>query len=87
MQTGKIEANLVNLNREFNLPYINAPIAQKTTRSEKTILENIDLKFHQQEYNRLSENLKTVFNNSYLPEIPSAKEALNDLLVRLRIDS
>ena len=49
MQTGKIEANLVNLNREFNLPYINAPIAQKIAESEKTTLENVDLKFHQQE--------------------------------------
>jgi hypothetical protein len=39
MQTGIVEANLVNLNREFNLTYIDDLIARKLEGVEKSILE------------------------------------------------
>ncbi len=84
MNTGKIEANLVNLNQEFKLPYISDLIEQKKARSEKTTLKEVDLKFHHQEYQRLQEELEIAFNNSHLPENSSAKPELNSLLVQVR---
>jgi len=85
MQTGKIEANLGNLDREFNLTYLADLIALKIAGTEKEKIENIDLEFHQQEYERLSEKLLLASANSHLPNTPSAKNALNDLLIRVRL--
>ena len=38
MQTGKIEANIIELNQEFNLSYIADLIARKTESLEKSVL-------------------------------------------------
>jgi hypothetical protein len=46
MQTGEVEANLVNLNKVFNLPYIDDLISQKLTGLEKSVLSNNDVAFH-----------------------------------------
>ena len=85
MQTGIVEANLVRLNEKFNLPYLPDLIAQKLAGVEKSFLAKADVAFHQAEYNRLQTQLETAYQASSLPETPSAKEALNDLLVRLRL--
>ncbi|MEH2069491.1 MAG: nucleotidyltransferase domain-containing protein [Nostoc sp.] len=87
MQTGVIEANLVKLNEVFNLPYIPDLIAQKLADAEKSILSNVDLAFHQQEYERLRDRLQEAYETSTLPEAPTAKVALHNLLLRLRIKS
>lgn len=84
MNTGKIEANLNNLNEEFKLSYITDLIEQKQNQSEKTALENVDLEFHHREYQRLQEELKIAFNNSHLPDNSSAKPELNQLLLQTR---
>lgn len=86
MQTGIVEANLVQLNAEFNLAYIPDLIAQKLAGAEKSVLTDADVAFHQGEYNRLQTQLQEAYQASILPEAPSAKEALNDLLVRLRLN-
>lgn len=85
MQTGEIEANLVKLNEIFNLPYLPDLIACKLAGKEKVVVPEIDLVFHQQEYERLSSELQTASQNSSLPETPSCKSKLNDLLIRLRM--
>ncbi len=85
MQTGVIEANLVRLNEKFNLPYLPDLIAQKLAGAEKSFLAEADVTFHQGEYNRLQTQLQEATQASSLPETPSAKDALNDLLVRLRL--
>jgi uncharacterized protein len=85
MRTGVIEANLVNLNEEFKLPYIPDLIARKLEGAEKSILENADIAFHQLECDRLRNELEIAFQESTLPESPSAKNELHDLLVRVRM--
>jgi predicted nucleotidyltransferase len=85
MRRGEIEANLVTLNQEFKLPYIAELIARKLSGPEKSTLEDADVEFHQREYNRLRNELERAFQASQLPEAPSGKSALNDLLIRLRI--
>ena len=44
-----------------------------------------DLEFHQREYERLRAELEAAYQASDLPEVPTARPALNDLLVRLRM--
>jgi uncharacterized protein len=84
MQTGVIEANLVTLNKGFNLSYIPDLIERKLSGAEKQTLESADIEFHQKEYERLRIVLQTEYENSRLPEEPSGKSALNNLLIRLR---
>lgn len=85
MRSGAIEANLVKLNADAKLPYIDELIAIKTTGTEKETLNDADCEFHAREYERLMAALQTAYQESGLPESPSAKPALNDLLVRLRL--
>lgn len=87
MKTGEVEANLVKLNEVFKLPYIPELIARKLAGAEKSRLEDANLEFHLGEYERLRGELEEASSSSGLPESPSAKEALNDLLVRLRMVS
>lgn len=87
MRTGSVEANLVQLNEEFRLPYIPDLIARKLAGSEAEVLEGTDVSFHQREYERLQRELDQAHQNSTLPEAPSVKESLHNLLVRLRLES
>lgn len=86
MRTGEVEANLVRLNETFRLPFIPDLVHRKTGGKEKERLESADLDFHEREYQRLRVELESAFVESDLPEVPTATEALNDLLVRLRIE-
>lgn len=86
MRTGRIEANLVTLNDEFRLPYLNELIARKLTGPEKSKLEDADIPFHQSEYQHLRAQLQSAHETSHLPDLPGepTRAALNDLLIRLR---
>ena len=83
MKTGKIEANLVNLNQD-NISYISDLIAKKKAESEKTTLGKANLEFYRQEYEKLQNELEIAFENSHLPDNPSVKPELNSLLVEIR---
>lgn len=85
MRTGTVEANLVRLNEEAQLPYIPELVERKQTGSEKERLTQVDLAFHHREYERLRKELQDSFEASTLPEAPRAAEALHALLVRLRV--
>jgi predicted nucleotidyltransferase len=85
MRTGTVEANLVELNREYKLPYIDELILRKVTGTEKGLLQTPELGFHQREYERLIADLEAAGVASKLPEAPSSRAALNDLLVRVRL--
>ncbi|WP_445634776.1 Nucleotidyltransferase [Nostoc sp. DSM 114161] len=87
MQTGEVEANLINLNQVFNLPYIHDLIAQKLADSEKSVLSDVNVAFHQREYDSLRNKLQEAYESSLLPEAPSARAALHNLLIRLRMKS
>ncbi len=85
MRTGIVEANLVQLNEEFKLPYIPELIAQKLEGAEKSVLEEANLAFHRSEYDRLYHELEQASKESWLPEAPSCQDSLNELLVRVRL--
>jgi Predicted nucleotidyltransferase len=86
MRTGEVEANLRHLNLTFKLPYLDELIARKSEGAEQSHLEEADMAFHEKEYTRLQSELELASQNSHLSERPSSKEALNDLLVRARLN-
>jgi hypothetical protein len=53
MQSGSVEANLVRLNEEFRLPYLDELIARKVNGKEKGPLQDRDVAFYESEYHRL----------------------------------
>jgi predicted nucleotidyltransferase len=85
MRTGLVKSNLVELNEEARLPFIADLIARKQS-GENTTLDETDVAFHQCEYERLRVKLQAAHDASQLPELPSeeTRQALNDLLVRIR---
>jgi predicted nucleotidyltransferase len=85
MRTGIVEANLVTLNDgEFRLPYIDELVQRKVSRAEQTTLDTPEIEFHRGEYLRLVEVLESAGLESKLPETPTARQGLHDLLVRIR---
>ncbi len=87
MRTGKIEANLVVLNEEFRLPYISELVRRKIEGTEKGSLETDERDFHRAEYMRLIAKLEDAASKTDLRTEPSSRDALNDLLVRLRMSN
>lgn len=85
MRTGEVEANLVRLNEEARLGHVDELIARKLAGPEKSALDDADVEFHRREYERLVAELEDAQRASTLPEAPSARPALDDLLVRMRL--
>ena len=85
MRTGVIEANLVTLNEESKLPYVPDLIEQKLSGVEKQKVKEADMTFHESEYSRLRAQLENEFTHCKLPEKPTAKNELDDLLRRVRL--
>ena len=85
MKTGTIEANLKRLNETAKMVFVDDLIERKLGGAEKSTLTDAEMPFYESEYNRLLGELEDASSKSTLPERPAAKEELNDLLVRLRI--
>ncbi len=89
MRTGELEPNLPRLNEYAGLPYLPELIARKQAGGEQGLLEGADLSFHEAEVQRLLAELEGSLASSVLPTNPDARaiDALNDLLIRLRLRS
>jgi predicted nucleotidyltransferase len=85
MRTGVVEANLVRLNDAARLAHVTDLIDRKLAGPEQSVLDDASFNFHQREYERLRAELEACCQGSHLPEGPSARPALNDLLIRLRL--
>ena len=85
VRTGRVEANLQQLNEVFKHPMIEELIARKLAGAEQGRLLDGELDLHLTEYNRLSAELEQAGRETTLPDTPSARPALNDLLIRLRL--
>lgn len=85
MRTGTVEANLVRLNEWARLPYVPELIDRKQSGSEMERLSEVDLHFHQKEYERLRGELQQASATSCLPDTPPGADALHAHLVRLRL--
>ena len=85
MRTGVVEANVVTLNRDFKLPYVDELVARKTTGPEQGSVESDRIAFFESEFRRLMTLLETEGERSDLREEPEARAGLNDLLVRVKL--
>jgi hypothetical protein len=84
MRTGEVEANLVRLNGYFKLPYLAELIERKLAGPEKATLPDQDCSFHRAQYERLRAELAVAMNDSALPEAPSCRGKLDEMLIRIR---
>lgn len=85
MRTGEVEANIVNLNSTRKSQYIDELIKKKLETTENQTLTDTDLEFYKKEYVRLRSEVEEASKLSSLPEAPTARPALNDLLKRIRL--
>jgi predicted nucleotidyltransferase len=85
MRTGEIEANLVRLNQDAKLSWIPDLVARKLAGPEKATLDDADVAFHEAEVARLRGALEAAGVSSTLAEEPTARAALHDLLLRIRL--
>ena len=88
MRTGEVEPNLLRLNMEAKLPYVDDLIGRKLAGAERGTLDAADLGFHRGEVERLRGELLKAKEASTLPEIaPGVPEQLNDLLIGIRLQA
>jgi predicted nucleotidyltransferase len=87
LRHGEVEANLSKLNESAGLPFVSELVHRKQAGAEKERLDSSEIGYFEQEYQRLLAELELSGRQSKLPERPSGKEALNELLLRLRIGS
>jgi predicted nucleotidyltransferase len=85
VRTGEVEANLPLLNEDARLPYVAELVARKLAGPEKATIDDADVDFHRAEVARLRRALEEAAARSPLAEEPSARPALHDLLVRIRL--
>jgi uncharacterized protein len=87
METGEVEANLCVLNDHFRIPFIPDLIARKTGGAEQQVLGSDEMEYFERQFTEWEKRLLEAGEKTQLPSENSAKVALNDLLVRLRLRS
>jgi hypothetical protein len=76
---------LKRLNEQYKLVYIPELIDRKTRGTEHQTLDATETLFHASEYDQLRKRLEEEASKTSLPESQTARAALNDLLVRVRL--
>ncbi len=84
MRTGAIEANLVRLNDDAKLAYVDDLVARRLSGSEQGTLDDEKFELYLAQYTQLRANLECAHAASTLSESTAAGPDLNALLVRLR---
>jgi predicted nucleotidyltransferase len=86
MRTGEIETNLLRLNEDAKLPFVDDLVSLKLAGRESVEVAGIDVEFHRERVRRMIVDLEEAMHASSLPDVSEAEEPLNDLLVRLRLN-
>lgn len=86
LRTGEVEANLQALTERYPQPGIAGLIERKTTGAEHGRLQPGELTGHLTELDRLTTELTAAFEASTLPEQPTTWDALDDFVVRVRLE-
>jgi predicted nucleotidyltransferase len=84
MRTGNIEANLAVLNAEPRIPLIDQLLAMKLGGAEHETFPDLNREDCENLFQQLQQELITAHQATHLPQAPTAKPALNDLLIRIR---
>lgn len=83
LRTGEVEANLLTLNEAARLEFV-VELVERKAAAEHGQLSREDVDRYRGAYERLLAALIDAGERSSLPEQPTARDALNDLLLRLR---
>jgi len=86
MRTHEIEANLGVLNETYRLPFIPGLMAGKIGGAEKETLAPGEGEIFEQKFLALRERLREEAAQTTLPTETNARPALNDLLIRIRLN-
>ncbi len=86
MQTGEIVANLPVLNQRFGLAEIDELVDRKRSGAEKMLTDERELATHEGTLDRLESALQDAFEKSFLPEEATTAAALDDFVVRIRLE-
>lgn len=87
MRTGDVVANINVLNEEFRLTEVEELVQRKREGAEKMRLDDAEVALHEQHFDRLEAELNTARDSSQLPVEPTTTAALNELVVRLRLQA
>lgn len=85
MRSGQVESNLKKLNQEFMLGHIDELIDMKMAGCEKQVFHGKSLEWHEREFTRLCAELDAARATSTLPDEPSCRKDIDELLVRVRM--
>ncbi len=87
MQTGEVVAHIAALNERFRITRIDELAERKRRGAEAMRLDERDLAADAPLLDALEARLQAAHDESRLPEEPTTVEALNALVIRLRLDS
>ena len=87
MRTGVVISHLPTLNHHFELSEIDTLIARKREGQEKGLLDDAEFPEHERSLNELEGELRKAHEKSALPEEPSTVAALDELVVRTRLEA
>lgn len=87
METGEVVTNIHLLNGRFNFSEIDELIARKRSGAEKMELNDRDMDEHSVLLDRLEAKLQEAHYASQLPDEPTSAAALQDFVVRIRLDA
>lgn len=85
MRTGRVVANLLDLNDESPIGEIDELVARKRAGAERMLLSDRELARHATLLDGLEASLQRAHDESHLPEEATTRDALDDLVVRLRL--
>jgi hypothetical protein len=86
MRTGEVVANLAVLNDLFRSPEVDELVSRKRSGAEKMPLNAGEIAAHERRLDQLETDLELAFIESSLPNEPTTVSALNDFVVRLRLE-
>ena len=87
MRTGEIVANIAALNDAFRIAAVSELVQGKREGAERLRLEAAEVALHDVELDELEKMLAEAHAGSALPEEPTTRDALEDFVIRLRLET
>lgn len=87
MRTGEFVANINVLNAMFKVGIVDELVQRKREGAEKMLLGAGEIEENDQVLDRLEAQLADAHDKSTLPEEPTTSDALNDFVIRLRLEA
>jgi hypothetical protein len=85
MQTGEVVANIAVLRELYRSPSVEELVQRKQEGAEKTPLLASEISTHDKHLDDLEQELERAYERSALPLEPTTSEALEDFVIRLRL--